>query len=87
MRRLRGTSKAPFAVAGILSVPLFFVALMAFTLKIDKPSHFVRKDGTIGLGDPTKGTIGTIYLLAFAVGRRPCSWSGSSRGCSALAWR
>ena len=66
MRRFRGASKAPFAVAGILSVPLFFVALMAFTLKIDKPSHFVRKDGTIGLGDPTKGTIGTIYLLAFA---------------------
>ncbi len=67
MRRFGGTSKAPFAVAGILSVPLFFVGLIAFTLKIDKPSHFVRKDGTIGLGDPTKGTIGTIYLLAIAV--------------------
>jgi len=67
VKRFHGASKAPFAVAGILSVPLFFVALMAFTLKVDKPSHFVRKDGTIRLGDPTKGTVGTIYLLAFAV--------------------
>jgi hypothetical protein len=47
-------------------LPLFFVALMAFTLKVDKPSHYLRKDGTVGLGDPTKGTVGTIYLLAFA---------------------
>jgi len=67
VRRFRGTSKAPFAVAGILAVPLFFVGLMAFTLKVDKPSHFVRKDGAIGLGDPTKATVGTIYLLAVAV--------------------
>lgn len=66
MRRLRGTSKAPLAVAAILAVPLFFVALMAFTLKVDKPSHYLRTDGTVGLGDPTKGTVGTIYLLAFA---------------------
>lgn len=66
MRRFRGASKAPFAVAGILALPLFFVALMAFTLKVDKPSHYLRKDGTVGLGDPTKGTVGTIYLLAFA---------------------
>lgn len=66
MRPFRGTSKAPLAVGAILAVPLFFVALMAFTLKVDKPSRLVRTDGTIGLGDPTKGTIGTIYLLAFA---------------------
>jgi hypothetical protein len=67
VRRFRGTSKAPFAVAGILAVPLFFVALMAFTLKVDKPSHHVTKNGTVALGDPTKGTVGTIYLLALAV--------------------
>jgi len=67
MRRFRGTSKAPFAVAGILAVPLFFVALMAFTLKVDKPSHYLRSDGTVGLGDPTKGTVATIYLLALGV--------------------
>lgn len=67
MKRFRGTSKAPFAVAGILAVPLFFVALMAFTLKVDKPSQTVNANGKIVLGDPTKGTVGTIYLLAFAV--------------------
>ena len=67
MRRLRGASKAPVAVAGILAVPLFFVGLMAFSLKVDKPSHHLTKRGTIALGDPTKGTVGTIYLLAFAV--------------------
>jgi hypothetical protein len=67
MSRLRGTSKAPFAVAGILAVPLFFVGLMAFSLKVDKPSAHLTKHGTLALGDPTKGTVGTIYLLAFAV--------------------
>jgi hypothetical protein len=66
VRRFRGTSTAPFAVAGILAVPLFFVALMAFTLKADKPAHHVTASGKVALGDPTKGTIGVIYLLAFA---------------------
>jgi hypothetical protein len=64
--RLRGASKAPLAVAGILAPPLFFVGLMAFSLKIDKPSHHLTKAGKVALGDPMKGTIGTIYLLAFA---------------------
>jgi hypothetical protein len=67
MSRLRGASKAPLAVAGILATPLFFVGLMAFSLKLDKPSTHPTKHGTIALGDPTKGTVGTIYLLAFAV--------------------
>lgn len=66
MRLFRGTSKAPFAVAGILAVPLFFVALMAFTLKVDKPSKTVNAAGKVTFGDPTKGTVGTIYLLALA---------------------
>jgi hypothetical protein len=65
--RLRGASKAPLAVAGILALPLFFVGLMAFSLKLDKPSHTVAKSGGVVLGDPTKGTVGTIYLCAFAV--------------------
>jgi hypothetical protein len=65
--RLRGSSKAPLAVAGILALPLFFVGLMAFSLKIDKPSHHLTSKGTVVLGDPTKGTVATIYLLAFAV--------------------
>jgi hypothetical protein len=67
VRRFRGTSKAPFAVAGILAVPLFFVALMAFTLKVDKPSQTVKANGKIVLGDPTKSTVGSIYLLALAM--------------------
>jgi hypothetical protein len=67
MRRLRGASKAPVAVAGILALPLFFVGLMAFSLKVDKPSHHLTNKGIVVLGDPTKGTVGTIYLLAFAV--------------------
>jgi hypothetical protein len=67
MSRLRGGSKAPVAVAGILAVPLFFAGLMAFSLKFDKPTHHLTKKGVVALGDPTKGTVGTIYLLAFAV--------------------
>lgn len=67
MSRLRRGSKAPLAVAGILAVPLFFVGLMAFSLKLDKPSHHLTKTGKLALGDPTKGTIGTIYLVAFGV--------------------
>jgi len=65
--RFRGASKAPLAVAGILAVPLFFVGLMAFSLKIDKPSHTTTQAGKVVLGDPAKSTIGTIYLAAFAV--------------------
>ena len=67
MSRLRGASKAPLAVAGILAVPLFFVGLMAFSLRLDKPSQQVSASGKVALGDPTKGTVGTIYLAAFAV--------------------
>ena len=62
MSRFHGVSKAPLAVAGIMAVPLFFVGLMAFSLKLDKPSV-----AGVRLGDPTKGTIGTIYLAALAV--------------------
>jgi hypothetical protein len=62
--RLRGTSKAPLAVAGVLAPPLFFLGLLAFALRFDKPSHHPTKTGALALGDPTKGTLGTIYLLA-----------------------
>jgi hypothetical protein len=65
--RLRTAPKAPLAVAGILALPLFFVGLMAFSLKLDKPSQQVTSAGKVVLGDPTKGTVGTIYLAAFAV--------------------
>ena len=62
MKWLRGASKAPLAVAGILAAPLFFVALLAFSLKLDTPSNVL---GTAG--DPTKRTVLTIYLVALAV--------------------
>ena len=61
MRRFRGPSKAPLAVAGILAAPLFFTALMAFSLRFDEPAGHTPK-----LADPTKGTVGTIYLVTFA---------------------
>jgi hypothetical protein len=67
VKRFHGASKAPLAVAGILAAPLFFVALMAFSLKLDKPSEHVTASGKVVLGDPTKGTVGVIYLTAFAV--------------------
>jgi hypothetical protein len=67
VRRLRGASKTPLAVAGILAVPLFFTGLMAFSLKLDKPSQTRTAKGAIKLGDPTKGTVGTIYLAAFVL--------------------
>jgi hypothetical protein len=63
--RLRGASKAPLAVAGILAPPLFFVGLMAYSLRLDKPSKHVAASGKVVLGDPTKGTVGTIYLATF----------------------
>lgn len=66
MSRLRGASKAPLAVAGILAPPLFFVGLMAYSLKLDKPSKQVSAGGKVVLGDPTKATVGTIYLAAIA---------------------
>jgi hypothetical protein len=65
--RLRLASKAPLAVAGILALPLFFVSLLAFALKLDKPGRHVVSTGALGLGDPTKATLGTVYLVAFAV--------------------
>jgi hypothetical protein len=65
--RLRGASRTPLAVAGILATPLFFVALMAFALKLDEPSIHIGTQGAHVLGDPTKATVRSIYLLALAV--------------------
>jgi hypothetical protein len=67
VNRFRRASKAPVAVAGIMAVPLFFVGLMAFALKVDKPTKSVTAKGKLVLGDPTKATIGKIYLLALVV--------------------
>jgi hypothetical protein len=65
MSRLRPVSKAPLAVAGILSTPLFFVGLMAMSLAVEKPS--VRHTGKLHKavpGDPSGTTEAKIWLLA-----------------------
>lgn len=67
MSRVRGASKAPVAVAGILALPLFFVGLLGFSLELDKPSHVGSGTGKPILGDPSKGTLGSIYLAALGV--------------------
>jgi hypothetical protein len=69
MRRLRTATRAPVAVAGILAMPLFFVALMAMSLAVEKPSvgHALRHGKTVTvLGDPTGTTEAKIWLLAAA---------------------
>ena len=67
MRRLRTAPRAPLAVAGILATPLFFVALMAMSLAVEKPSvqHSVKhgKPRTT-FGDPSGTTEAKIWLLA-----------------------
>jgi hypothetical protein len=40
VKHLRPASKAPFALAGFLALPLFFAALMAASLAIEKPKVF-----------------------------------------------
>jgi hypothetical protein len=65
--RLRKAPKSPLAVAGILATPLFFVALMAMSLAIEKPTvHQVVSNGKIveKLGDPSGATERAIWLLA-----------------------
>jgi hypothetical protein len=70
MRRLRTAPRAPLAVAGILSAPLFFVALMAASLAVEKPTvqHSLKNGKLVTtLGDPSGRTEATIWLLAFLV--------------------
>jgi hypothetical protein len=65
--RLRKAPKAPLAVAAILATPLFFAALMAMSLAVEKPSvHHVLTNGMIvaKLGDPPGSTERAIWLLA-----------------------
>jgi hypothetical protein len=67
IRRLRSRTRAPVAVAGILATPLFFVALMAMSLAVEKPSvHAVARKGKLVRipGDPTGSTEARIWLLA-----------------------
>jgi hypothetical protein len=64
---LRKAPKAPLAVAAILAMPLFFTALMAVSLAVEKPtvSHVLRHGATVAkLGEPSGTTEATIWLLA-----------------------
>jgi hypothetical protein len=64
---LRKAPRAPLAVAGILATPLFFVALMAMSLAVEKPTaHQVLRQGAtvVKLGDPAGSTERAIWLLA-----------------------
>ena len=56
---LRVDSKAPLAVAALLAVPIYFAALMASSLALDKP-HVVGRHEFPGTG----GTEATIWLAA-----------------------
>jgi hypothetical protein len=67
VRRLRQAPRTPLAVAGILATPLFFVALMAFSLLLDEPSVEVTRRGSEVLGDPLRSTVAAIYALSFGV--------------------
>jgi hypothetical protein len=67
VRRLRTAPRAPLAVAGILATPLFFVALMAMSLAVEKPSvHHIVKHGKslTTFGDPSGTTEAKIWELA-----------------------
>ena len=66
-RRLTTGPKAPLAVAGILATPLFFTALMATSLAVEKPTvdHVLKQGRLVAkLGDPAGSTERAIWLLA-----------------------
>jgi hypothetical protein len=69
VRRFGSAPRSPLAVAGILATPLFFVALMAMSLAVEKPSvrHVLRHGKPVTtLGDPAGHTELAIWLLAAA---------------------
>ncbi len=69
MRRFAFAPRAPLAVAGILATPLFFAALMAMSLAVEKPSvrHSVRHGKLVAsIGDPVGRNELAIWLLASA---------------------
>src|SRR5437764_550259 len=61
MGRLRRAPRGPLAVAAVLSTPLFFAALMAMSLAVEKPSISHGQPA-----DPSGSTELAIWLLAFA---------------------
>lgn len=71
MRRFRPAGKAPLALAGFLSLPLFFAALMAASLAIEKPKAYEwQRHGRLfrTFHDATGANEAKIWALAIAVG-------------------
>jgi hypothetical protein len=68
VKRLRKAPTAPLAVGAILAMPLFFTALMATSLAVEKPTiagHVLRHGRLVTkLGDPSGTTEAKIWLLA-----------------------
>ena len=67
MRRFRTATRAPLAVATVLATPLFFAALMAVSLAVEKPTvrHALKHGKPITtLGDASTATEVKIWLLA-----------------------
>jgi hypothetical protein len=67
LRRLGKATRAPLAVASILATPLFFTALMAMSLAVEKPSvqHVLKHGKRVTVfGDPAGATEAKIWLLA-----------------------
>lgn len=65
--RFGDRGKAPLAIAAFIAIPLFFSALMAATLALEKPR--VVQWGPAGQlkttwHEPTSGTIATVWLWA-----------------------
>src|SRR6266516_439556 len=63
----RGRSRAPLAIAAFIAIPLFFSALMASTLALEKPHKFEWMRGGRLLTtwhDPTQGNVAAIWLWA-----------------------
>jgi len=72
MRRLiRGRGRAPLAVAGLLSFPLFFAALMAASLAVERPalSYTTNAAGKVvtHYHDASAGTEAKIWALAIVM--------------------
>jgi len=67
MRRLRDAPRQSLALAGLMSMPLFFVSLMASSLKYEKPTvtHALKHHKVvIVLADPSHSNEAKIWLLA-----------------------
>lgn len=67
LRRLRGRPRAPLAIGGLLAVPLFFSALLAFTLALQQPHVTIvhRAGKTVAhYAQAPASTEAAIWLLA-----------------------